>query len=582
MLLTKDEENTERRMREVLEAEADLVEDSLQRQRRELELENSWNLLRLKKEKEAEEDMREELLKKEVKLLEELKRAGEEKAAKDRENDELREKLAEMKTRMDHMLTAQKASEAIRQKDAEKVRLQKEVRELRRTREEKKLREVEEATRKRKEIEKEIREKQSRLAKDGGITRERLRDHEEEDTLSSTNLNRSQSHSSPNIAQMLEEEDRKALARSNVPVPVFDRTSKPVDSLARARNFQPVLGTARKKGLTGLKNLGNTCYMNSVLQCLCNFTYPSQYFMDNKFRADMNKHSETRGEVATEYAALVRALWSGQYKCIAPNDVKRVIGRHREVFRGSAQQDAHEFMLFLMEWLHNDVNEVGRKVKLPEKDFDRLPESEGADAAWEHEKTADKSFIRETFYGQRKSSVRCLTCGYESVKYEAFFELSVQLPEGTGRCSVRDCIEKLLAPETVNNWACPKCKVKRDSRKKLDIVKFPLILTIHLSRFYQDFDMHRKKQNYVDFELSKFDIGRYATVAGGRKNRYRDYDLYGVVNHFGTMEGGHYTAYCYSQVYKKWHKYDDSEVTHMDPSSVKTAAAYMLFYSALN
>ena len=64
----------------------------------------------------------------------------------------------------------------------------------------------------------------------------------------------------------------------------------------------------------------------------------------------------------------------------------------------------------------------------------------------------------------------------------------------------------------------------------------------------------RKKQNFVDFELTNLDLGRYAQVCGGQLNRYTNYQLYGVCNHFGTMEGGHYIAYCYSQVYKKWYK----------------------------
>jgi ubiquitin carboxyl-terminal hydrolase 8 len=193
----------------------------------------------------------------------------------------------------------------------------------------------------------------------------------------------------------------------------------------------------------------------------------------------------------------------------------------------------------------------------------------------------DKSFIRETFYGQRKSFLRCLTCGFESPKYEAFFELSVPLPQGSGRVSLQQCIANLLKPEKVS-WKCDRCKVERDSVKQLSIVKFPLILAIHLTRFYEDGGMWRKKQNMVDFELRDFDLEQFATVCNGKKNRYKRYNLYGVCNHFGTMEGGHYTAYCYSQVYQKWHKYDDHEVHSMNERDVKTSAAYILFYSAKN
>ena len=124
----------------------------------------------------------------------------------------------------------------------------------------------------------------------------------------------------------------------------------------------------------------------------------------------------------------------------------------------------------------------------------------------------------------------------------------------------------------------------------------------------------QKKQNYVDFELNDLNLGTYAKVCDGQLNRYRNYQLYGVCNHFGTMEGGHYIANCYSQVYKKWYKvseydnvnkllflklvylvnrndfictyfkfqYDDNEVFETEESQVKSGAAYILFYSSIN
>jgi ubiquitin carboxyl-terminal hydrolase 8 len=589
---------------EVLEAEKELAEESLQLERQELRLEEKWQVMRLKREKEAEEDMRAEMAKTEENLLEELRSLTIDKESRDEENELLRKQLQEMKKdiesnvaqRVDEAV-AKKVEEAIKEKDDERQKLQQEVEAKRMARkkmketEKRKEREIQETMRKRDEYEREV-----RIAKE----KQRKKNVEEsaaaaattmpatkrvplkDEPSSSFNLNRS--YSSPNIAQMLEEEDRKAAAAGGhgltaIPSPGFDRTTKPSANNRAPRNFQPIWGTG-KKGLTGLKNLGNTCYMNSILQCLSNFTLPSQYFMDTIFQRDLNESSETRGEVALEYSELIRAIWSGQYKSVAPVDLKRVVGKYRDSFSGYSQQDAHEFLLFLMEMLHNDVNEVRGKVRLPEVDFDKMNEFEGSEKAWNLDKQADKSFIRETFYGQRKSSLQCQSCGYESPKYEAFFELALTLPSGNGKCSVRDLIANELRTEKVD-WKCPKCKRVGNAHKKIDIVKFPLILTIHLKRFYHD-DIWRKKQNYVDFDLNNLNLGQFAGACGGRKNRYKEYHLFGVTNHFGTMEGGHYTGYCYSQVYDKWHKYDDQEVSSMTASNVKTSAAYILFYSAKN
>ena len=89
----------------------------------------------------------------------------------------------------------------------------------------------------------------------------------------------------------------------------------------------------------------------------------------------------------------------------------------------------------------------------------------------------------------------------------------------------------------------------------------------------------RKKQNFVDFELKNLHLGQYALQ--GFENKFSDFNLYAVSNHFGSLEGGHYTAYCSSSVLKRWHKYDDQDVSTMDMSDVVTPAAYILFYSAI-
>ncbi len=134
-------------------------------------------------------------------------------------------------------------------------------------------------------------------------------------------------------------------------------------------------------------------------------------------------------------------------------------------------------------------------------------------------------------------------------------------------------------------YKCEGCRQPRKCDKQLHLVRLPPILVIHLKRFYEDHSLGvwRKKQNFVDFALKDFSAGSYATWASGKANHHQTFGLYGVCNHFGTMEGGHYTAYCHSLVHGDWHKYDDDEVSRMSsPSSVVTSAAYILFYAALN
>ncbi|CAH2268517.1 jg3777 [Pararge aegeria aegeria] len=387
------------------------------------------------------------------------------------------------------------------------------------------------------------------------------------DSTGAVGLNRSQS--SPNIAKLSSDEDE-------VPMPAFDRSTKPSkvapSSEMHHRDFQPVWGDVGR-GLTGLKNLGNTCYMNSIIQCLNNTAILVTYFCNGQYLEHVNRSHSTRGAIAEELAAVVRALWSGQYRFIATKDLRNEVGKHQRAFRGTEQQDSHEFLTILMDWLHLDLQFT---IKPPHK------ETLGAsERAW-HEYTKSKeSLVLRLFYGQIRSTVRCSVCRASSATYDSFSNLSLELPAHASRCTLADCLKLYLNDEMIPGWNCPNCKEKRDAVKKLDISRLPPVLVIHFKRFYVDpkeymCNAYRKKQTYIDFPLEDLDMRQFSLQCPGNPI----YNLYAVSNHYGSMEGGHYTAYCKSSVYGKWYKYDDHLVTEIPASEVRSSAAYILFYSA--
>ncbi|XP_011189525.2 ubiquitin carboxyl-terminal hydrolase 8 isoform X1 [Zeugodacus cucurbitae] len=371
-------------------------------------------------------------------------------------------------------------------------------------------------------------------------------------------------------------------------IPQFDRSVKPHLSAAthssaaatiidRQRDFSPVPG-AMGRGLTGLKNLGNTCYMNSIIQCLSNTPQLTEYCITDKYKNYISRSNKTKGHIVEEMAALIKVLWNGNYKCVASKDLRYVMGQYQQIFRGIEQQDSHEFLTILMDWLHSDL----QTLYVPEKPRDNITPSE---KAWLEFTKAKESLILHLFYGQIKSTVKCVDCNKESATYECFSNLSLELPSNANVCYLSQCMDMYFSGERIHGWNCPNCKTKRDAVKKLDISKLPPVLVIHLKRFYADTEAvgnsYKKKQNYVRFPLENLDMTPYIAKSESRSVTPKTYQLYGVSNHYGSMESGHYTAFCKSGNYGRWFKFDDQVVTALDTSNVVSSAAYILFYTWL-
>ncbi|KAJ7399050.1 ubiquitin specific peptidase 4 [Pitangus sulphuratus] len=130
-------------------------------------------------------------------------------------------------------------------------------------------------------------------------------------------------------------------------------------------------------GLCGLSNLGNTCFMNSALQCLSNTPPLTDYFLEDKYEAEINQNNPLgmRGEIAEAYAELIKQMWSGRQSHVAPRMFKTQVGRFAPQFSGYQQQDSQELLAFLLDGLHEDLNRVKKKPYLELKDANGRPDS---------------------------------------------------------------------------------------------------------------------------------------------------------------------------------------------------------------
>ncbi|NWS96913.1 UBP32 hydrolase, partial [Mionectes macconnelli] len=185
-----------------------------------------------------------------------------------------------------------------------------------------------------------------------------------------------------------------------------------------------------EKGATGLSNLGNTCFMNSSIQCVSNTQPLTRYFISGRHLYELNRTNPIgmKGHMAKCYGDLVQELWSGTQKNIAPLKLRWTIAKYAPRFNGFQQQDSQELLAFLLDGLHEDLNRVHDKPYVELKDSDGRPDWEVAAEAWENHLRRNRSIVVDLFHGQLKSQVKCKTCGHISVRFDPFNFLSLPLP----------------------------------------------------------------------------------------------------------------------------------------------------------
>lgn len=333
------------------------------------------------------------------------------------------------------------------------------------------------------------------------------------------------------------------------------------------------------KGLTGLVNMGNTCFVNTCIQILSH-TYELNELLDSMKNS---KHIKNIPDslLLVEWNNLRKLMWK-QNCVIEPGkfiytmqNVAKV--KKAEIFSGFSQNDISEFLLFIVDCFHNSI---ARPVSMSIKGNGETTTDNVAIKVFTKIKemySKEYSEVWNLFYGMHVSQITSSkTNKLLSQTPEPFFTISLPIPKGKVMTTLYECFDEYVKGEALegdNGWINEKTKKKEDVVKNIVYWTFPNILSIDLKRAVNN---HKKNQQLVSFPLNDLDLRKYAI--GYRKNEYI-YELYGICNHHsGTSIGGHYTGII-KNANQKWYEFNDVHINEVhDIKNIITPKAYCLFY----
>lgn len=189
-----------------------------------------------------------------------------------------------------------------------------------------------------------------------------------------------------------------------------------------------------RPGSCGIVNMGNSCYMSSVVQCLSHTPMLRAYLLGGMHKAEINTVNVlgTHGKLTEDFASLLKQLWSTEFPCVFPGKFKRSLVKHSSQFAGVDQQDAQEFLVWLLDTIHEDVNRVLNKPYVAAPDESTLAgmsHEQRAREAWGRHMMRARSIIVDIFHGQMKMECKCSSCHKSSINFDPFMSLSVPIPD---------------------------------------------------------------------------------------------------------------------------------------------------------
>lgn len=304
-----------------------------------------------------------------------------------------------------------------------------------------------------------------------------------------------------------------------------------------------------KGGLCGLVNFGATCYLNSIIQSLIN----NNHLLFNIFKKKYDINCSNSELMINELDKLLNGVW--KENCIVvPKSFVQTFSNIEKTNLNN-QNDPDEYYEKLVNKLYDEIC----KIKI----IDETKNIKKADSEWNNYFNNKFCFVNDVFFGQYKSEIICLNCNHNTLSYNPFITLKLELVNN----NIISCLKSHLSWEHNIQYTCEKCQEKNNAKKRFTIIKIPDIFVITLKRYNNIIEKNDKIVNYpLNFEIDNNKL-----------------ELYCIINHFGpNIYCGHYTSYVKYIKNNKWYHMNDNNIDEdVDINNIDKSNVYMLFYKKI-
>lgn len=305
----------------------------------------------------------------------------------------------------------------------------------------------------------------------------------------------------------------------------------------------PKTDTERESlSICGIRNLGNTCYMNGMLQCLFGTRIFRDLFVSGKyeiFKSDNEKLNDSPS-VCDNLSLLFKKMYLNGGCCIIPTSFMEACKELRPDFKmPTYQQDTQEFLMYILDRLQMELSNT-------ECTFEEYPSlrdhfanpkidsSEYKEWCKNSLKNNQMSPIDYLFRGEIENMLQCRKCQTSSFSYSSFYILSLNIPKSSShilsinkKVVLEDCINLFTRDEILegeNAWTCPNCKNLKETDPNFMVdTSFEEDLIEKIEAMEETFSKEKRKSHFFKLPKSIFDLNG-KKVEHDHMKKYKKYE----------------------------------------------------------